>query len=98
MVDTRTLCVENNLQSIQGMGIWIDIFPLDGMPDKFKIHYFKMSDLHKMRALTAHPKMTGTSLIMTPVIYLAWKIVRFFGFQFFVNRMERLARKYAYES
>lgn len=98
MVDTRTLCVENNLQSIQGMGIWIDIFPLDGMPDEFKIHYFKMRLLHKMRALSAHPKMPGTSLIMAPIIYLAWKIVRFFGFQFFVNRMERLARKYAYES
>lgn len=42
MIDTRTLCVENDLQTIQNMGIWVDIFPLDGMPDKFKIHYFKM--------------------------------------------------------
>lgn len=68
------------------------------MPDKFKIHYFKMRVLHRMRALSAHPKMPETSFMMTPIIYLAWKIVRIFGFQFFVNRMERLARKYAYES
>lgn len=98
MIDTRTLCVENDLQTIQNMGIWVDIFPLDGMPDKFKIHYFKMRVLHRMRALSAHPKMPETSFMMTPIIYLAWKIVRIFGFQFFVNRMERLARKYAYES
>ena len=44
------------------------------------------------------PRIPETSFMMTPIIYLAWKIVRIFGFQFFVNRMERLARKYAYES
>lgn len=82
MIDTRTLCVENDLQTIQNMGIWVDIFPLDGMPDKFKIHYFKMRVLHRMRALSAHPKMPETSFMMTPIIYLAWKIVRIFGFSF----------------
>lgn len=33
-----------------------------------------------------------------PVVYLAWRMTRLIGFQYFINQMERLACKYDYES
>lgn len=33
VVDTRTVLLENGHRPIENMGIYIDIFPLDGMPD-----------------------------------------------------------------
>lgn len=43
-------------------GSLIDVFPMDGMPGRFRLHYMKMRILNKMRALSVHRIFPKVSL------------------------------------
>ena len=90
--------MEKGLYPIRNMGVWIDVFPMDGMPGRFRLHYMKMRILNKMRALSVHRILPKVPVWAFPVVYLAWKMTQLIGFQYFINQMERLACKYDYES
>ena len=97
LVDTHTICVEKGLYPIRNMGVWIDLFPMDGMPGRFRLHYMKMRILNKMRALSVHRILPKVSVWAFPIVYLVWKMTQLVGFQYFINQMERLACKCDYE-
>lgn len=51
VVDTKTVLIENNLKKIKGYGVYIDIFPIDGVakPDNMEKMFKKLRYLQNLR-------------------------------------------------
>lgn len=50
VIDTETILVENDYQPIEGLGVYVDIFPLEGMPsdkDKCEKHFNELDKLRR---------------------------------------------------
>ena len=92
VVDTQTRILEESIDDFEHNGIWIDIFPYDGMQSK--MHYKLCCLLNKCRAAAIYkefPKGRGGS-------YWQWKICRIIGYQFFASFYNRICQKYDYET
>ena len=50
MVDTRTVLIEHHVNRIDGMGVFIDIFPVDGMPENAVEFDSQFEKLDKIRS------------------------------------------------
>lgn len=98
IVDTRTKVIEKT--SDEEIGLWIDIFPVDGLPDdtsKIKKLYKKASLLHSMISLI--PSNTkGSSkikmLIKPPIKYICKNIIGSNNINKWCNK---LCNQYSYE-
>lgn len=86
------------IKDIPGMGIWIDVFPLDGMPDKYKSYFYKLHYMRQMRSLSVYTKVPPIRSIKSLAIYIGWKIVRIIGWKFFNKKVIKLASKYDYNT
>lgn len=98
LVDTRTKVVEKT--SDEEMGLWIDIFPIDGLPDntnKIKRVYKKANILHSMISLIAS-NTKGSSkikmLIKPSVKYICKNII---GPDTINEWCDKLCSQYLYE-
>lgn len=49
VIDTRTKLIENNVNEISEMGVYIDIFPLEGMPTDCKEQKTHFKKLNRLR-------------------------------------------------
>lgn len=93
----NTTCkIDIPIKEIKGMGVWIDIFPLDGMPEKYTCYFYKLHYLRQMRSLSVYTKVPKVNSIKSLGIYIGWKIVRVIGWRFFQKRVARLSKKYDY--
>ena len=94
---TDTVCEVNlPILDIKGLGIWIDIFPLDGMPTKKSLHMRKVCLWRQMRSLSVYTEVP-IKKITDAFIYVAWKCCQLVGWRFFQNKVLKLAKKYPYE-
>ena len=92
VVDTKTQILEETLDDFENNGIWIDIFPYDGIQNKF--HYKTCYLLNKCRAASIYkhfPKGRGGS-------YWEWKLCRIIGYRFFAKLYNKICTKYDYET
>lgn len=90
--DTETKIVENYIDDIDGMGIWIDIFPFDGSKGKNSLHSKICHILQKCRAASVYstfPKGRGGN-------WFLWKICRIVGYKFFLKAFVKLSKKHKY--
>ncbi len=94
IVDKQTEIVDETIEKIPGLGIWVDVFPYDGMTNKTswnnKFCYF----LNKFRGAAVYkefPQGKGAN-------YLTWKLCRLIGYRFFLNLYERFCRSIPYDS
>lgn len=56
IVDTHTVLKECNVQNIKELGVYVDIFPLDGLPKMYNWHLGILWILTKIRILTSYIK------------------------------------------
>lgn len=92
VVDIKTQILEEKVDDFECNGIWIDIFPFDGIQNKF--HYKTCYYLNKCRAASIYkqfPKGRGGS-------YWEWKLCRIIGYKFFAELYNKICKKYDYET
>lgn len=97
VIDTNTTLQENKI--IKGKnGVWIDIFPLDGLRKEDKINYNALIILNRCRAAAVNkvfPHRTHGFLI--PIEFICWKLCRLVGYKPFLKYSLKLAQKYKYD-
>lgn len=100
LCDMRTRFVETKAAACE-LGVFIDIFPVDGLPADIASSnsFFKQIDfLHRMRLLSVRNKLTKWSFFEC-IVKMPFAIyARALGPKFWVRRIDRLVRKYGFES
>lgn len=96
VIDTSTIVQEQTTISSK-CGVWVDIFPLDGLKKEDKWSHYLLLILNRCRAASVNKKFPHkTKGFAAPFEYIFWKICRLIGFRFFLKRSIRLSRKYKY--
>lgn len=97
LIDTKTYMRELDTTEIKDMGVYLDIFPLDGCPNNTflrKIFLKRMSLLKKTAYMAYYDKFeTGTKLLK-PIKFIWFKLSKLIGSRRVALYMEKLAKKY----
>lgn len=97
IISSNTICKINQpLEEIKGTGVWIDIFPLDGVPNYFFIHFWKLRILRGLRSLSVYTSVPKVNSIKSLCIYILWKTIKKIGWKFFQKRVISLSQHYKY--
>ena len=97
VIDTTTFVQEKNTIKAR-CGVWIDIFPLDGLKKNDKLTHFLLVLFNRCRAAAVNKKFPHkTKGIFIPVEYLFWIICRLIGYKPFLKWSIKLAQKYKYD-
>ena len=94
VVDRKTRIIDDNIESIPGLGVWLDIFPYDGMTSKSSFNNHFCFFLNKLRAAAVYrqfPKDRGAN-------YLIWRVCRLFGFKPFLRMYEYFCKLVPYDT
>ena len=97
LVDTRTYMKELDTSDIKNMGVYLDIFPIDGCPNNLllrKIFFKRMSLLYKSLYMSYYDFFeTGTKLLK-PIKFIWFKLSKIIGSRKIANHIEKVAKKY----
>lgn len=98
VVDKRTVVKEKGVIQGKDMGIWIDIFPLDGVPKCYKMNRLIMNFFVYCRVASVYTVMPPVPCkILYPLFFLFWKFTRVCGWHFFLNLINNKAIQYKYK-
>lgn len=101
LVDIRTIINSKYNTSNVDSHIWIDIFPVDGLPEnleKVKIIYDKCKIYRIILNLSTSVLGEGKTFFRKYVKYLLKPLAQLYGKQRCLINMEKLAAKYSYET
>lgn len=97
VIDTTTSVQEQQTITAR-CGVWIDIFPLDGLKKEDKLCHNLLLLYNRLRAASVNAHFPHkTSGIKTPFEYCVWKLCRWIGFKPFLKWSISLSKKYNYE-
>lgn len=97
VIDTATVVQEQQTITAK-CGVWIDIFPLDGLKKEDKLCHNLLLLYNRFRAAAVNVFFPHkTSGFMVPFEYCIWKLCRWIGFKPFLKRSLSLAQKYKYD-
>ncbi len=97
-------CVDNNTELIEQqfnsgtIGVYIDLFPLDGLPSgniRRKIHMMYLYFWHYMLITLQKRELKGSSKLKTAVKYAVYPIAKLIGIERMVSHIEKIGRKYS---
>lgn len=100
MCDRRTYLFEHRHVDCRDSGAFIDIFPIDGFPEdstQWKGHVKRLRFLRNLNKYAGTGIMKSDKPLATIPRFLVVLICKLFGCRFFINRINALARKYAYD-
>lgn len=100
LIDNRTILREHFLVTENCMGIYIDVFPLDGMPDEkvSQEKLYKKSHIgHKMFAFANYRFNTGADFASKLVKNLLYPISRLISSNYVSKKLDTLCRNYNYD-
>ena len=89
VVDTETNVVEEEVEQMPVNGVWVDIFPLDGVKSISSIHTKFCYLLNKCRGAAIYkkyPKEKGIS-------FFSWKVCKLIGPRLFLSLFECICQK-----
>lgn len=103
VVDTSTVLKENNVPfDIKDMGVYIDLFPLDGLPKTKTGIYFYYKLMMILRNLLYSSLYSSfqkpSKIIKYPFKYIYWKFSVSKGWKYWINKVEKLTLKYNYQN
>ena len=94
VVDTKTTIVELSMTlHEEGLGVFVDVFPIDGLPDtmnEIKPYYRKIMFYRRMKKLTYRKKTSGLKKLLA--LYANHK-----GWRYWVEKIDEYGRKYDYD-
>lgn len=96
VIDNRTYLVENEFEGDDPIGVFVDIWPLDGLPDnkvKMKFHRIHAEFLRKLLVL----RIKKTSCMIFPVKILHY-LIRPISSKWITNRLDSVIKKYSYDN
>ena len=70
LVDTRTILEEKGIKRIDGLGVYIDIFPLDGMPETPDARKKRFKELNSIRKRINNTCLLKPKFHRNPFAYL----------------------------
>ena len=99
VVKTSTYMVEENTPEIKGYGVYVDVFPIDGLPNNRlgrRIDFTPILIMLKMHNLSTTNKSSGKSSILKKFTkYCLWTIFRPIGYQRFLKKIDKRLLKYS---
>ena len=101
LVDERTRLKEHYLVTEENLGVYIDIFPLDGMPDdpkKRKKLFKKAARLYKLFAIANYRKNTGANAYKKFLKMICYPFSRMISSSWVCDRLNRLCEAYDYDN
>lgn len=93
--------LDEHIHGANPIGVFIDVFPLDGLPDnkfKSKFHFLKLDILKRILAyglISKRPK--DENIIIRCVKTIVSRLCRLFNRQSIIRKIDKLASKYPYE-
>lgn len=100
LVDTYTLMEESTYKSGK-IGVYIDIFPIDGLPDNQlvrKWHMVKLKCWHYLLTTVQKTDLTGKTKIRSIVKRMIYPIAKNIGMNNILDRIQRHITKYDFDS
>ena len=94
--DDRTVVYEDVTNNTAD-GIWVDIFPLDGLSKSDKIQNGLLYFLQRSRVASVYASPPPTRIFYKPFVYLYWKLCRLIGSRYFILRITKLSQKYKFD-
>lgn len=103
IIDTNTIVKEVNLEyDIRGLGVCIDIFPLDGIPNDRKVKNKHLRSIFRYRNLLYNSLSStcpnSANKFKLLVRYFIWKYARLIGWEKWILKVEELGNLYSYDS
>lgn len=101
IIDDRTYLVEDDNYTGRADGIWIDIFPFDGMPEDDNELKFVCNKIHKKMKnifFASYKFFRGTSLIRKLLKFPKQVIYKLYGANRIANDINNIAKKYDYNN
>lgn len=98
--DTTTAVVEKWMLT-NVLGVNIDIFPLDGVPEnlnRFKCKARIVLAYHYIQQLTSREQKARKTFVMTVLSYLLYYPLKFFGQKYWLRRIDKIIRAIDYNS
>ena len=95
VVDKHTIVCEE-VTGKSPYGIWVDIFPLDGLNRKDKLQNLSLFVLQRSRVASVYSHLPKSSPLSKPFVFLFWKICKRIGHPFFLRRICSLSKKYRF--
>ena len=98
VIDSRTKVITPNIQDIKSLGVWVDIFPMDGLAEDYLYQKKRLYCLHRARVGAVYKKIPPCpSKIQLPLYYLFWKFCRIVGYRYFLSRIITESEKHSYD-
>ena len=100
LIDKRTCLKEHFLVTEDNMGVYIDIFPLDGFPDSEKEQrklFAKAKFWYKMFAFANYRFNTGSNRIKWLLKCVLYPFSRLVSNRFVCERLNHICKKYPYD-
>ena len=101
LIDTNTCLRENIKHNVSGLGIYLDIFPIDGLPDNTvlrKLHYFKIYILKKLLYLTYYSNFKSENIMKKTIKKILLSFADKLGERKLINSIIKIAKKYRYDN
>lgn len=97
VVDRRTFIRTDRIDQIKDLGVWVDVFPMDGIDEADRRHCRRLHWLHNCRVGAVYCKMPPHPALLAPVFYLFWRWTRLRGWRRFLSREMKLSLEKPYE-
>lgn len=100
VVDTRTVCKEHFLVTEDNMGLYVDIFPLDGMPEDQKEQdriFHKVNILSKLYVLANYRFNTGSTPVIRLIKNILYPVSRLVSSRWVCEKLNTLCAAYPYD-
>jgi lipopolysaccharide cholinephosphotransferase len=101
VVDTRTTVIETTIRLNNPLGVWIDVFPMDGIPeDKKEVDslFLKMKIYQQLLYLSIAKITKGKNMLTTLLKCILIPPARLLNYRYIIQKIEQKAQQYEFDN